>query len=82
MNAYELAELRQELKSKGITVKQMPTPDHITYELVGHTGKAYIGRTPDGEWYARWSEHARHANGGRLRMTYEQCLATVLEHIA
>lgn len=82
MNAYELAELRKELEPKGITVKLMPNDDHITYELTGPKGHAIMGRSADGQYYARWKKFGRIAQGGQLPVPYEQCLKSVLDEIS
>ena len=82
MNAFHLAELRKELEPKGITVNLLPNSDHITYELTGPGGQAIMGRSADGQYYARWRKFGRIAQGGQLPVPYEQCLNSVLDEIA
>ena len=92
MNAYDLAELRQLLEPKGITVelkladdvwapmkKHVVMPGQMVCELRGPRGWAMMHRTQDGILYGAWNI------GGALRMesmrahSMEHCLSSILE---
>ena len=94
MNAYELAELRQQLETKNVTVAPKPAehvhqpnmtrvlpPDTMVYELRGPSGRAAMLRLPDGWHYGTWKRINHLGMQGYSAKSRDQLLETIIRMI-